>query len=104
MVGSTSRTSMPGTSSGPSSAGANAPDGLSAAGQTRRRTINYHERGFCEASRRNRARHFPRGEEEIERPALSAQQLAGRSKEDAVILIQPRPGDLAAKMREFVPE
>jgi hypothetical protein len=39
-----------------------------------------------------------------ERPALSAQQLAGRSKDDAVTLIQPRPGDLAAKNREFVPE
>jgi hypothetical protein len=39
-----------------------------------------------------------------ERAARSAQQLAGRSKEDAVTLIQPCPGDLAAKNREFVPE
>jgi hypothetical protein len=39
-----------------------------------------------------------------ERSALSSQQLAGGSKEDAVTLIQPRPGDLAAKNREFVPE
>jgi hypothetical protein len=39
-----------------------------------------------------------------ERPALSAQQLAGRSKEDAVTLIQPRTRDLAAKNREFVAE
>jgi hypothetical protein len=30
--------------------------------------------------------------------------LAGRSKEDAVTLIQPRTGDLAAKNREFVSE
>ncbi len=39
-----------------------------------------------------------------ERPALSAQQLAGRRKEDAVTLIQPRTRDLAAKNREFVAE
>src|SRR5207247_7836635 len=39
-----------------------------------------------------------------ERPAFSAQRLAGRSKEDAVTLIQPWTGDLAAKNREFVSE
>jgi hypothetical protein len=42
--------------------------------------------------------------DEERRPARSAQQSAGRSKEDAVTLVQPRTGDLAAKNREFVPE
>ena len=37
-----------------------------------------------------------------ERPARSPQQLAGRSKEDAVTLVQPRAGDLAAKNRQFM--
>lgn len=39
-----------------------------------------------------------------ERPARSAQELAGRSKEDAVTLIQPRTSDLAAKHSQFVAE
>jgi len=39
-----------------------------------------------------------------ERPARPPQQLAGRSKEDAVTLIQPRTGDLAAQHSQFVAE
>jgi hypothetical protein len=39
-----------------------------------------------------------------ERPARSAQHLAGRSKEEAITLIQPRTRDPAAKNREFVAE
>jgi hypothetical protein len=39
-----------------------------------------------------------------ERAARSAQELAGRGKEDAVTLIQPWTGDLAPKHREFVAE
>ncbi len=38
------------------------------------------------------------------RPARLAEQLAGRSQEDAVTLGQPRTSDLAAKNREFVSE
>ncbi len=40
--------------------------------------------------------------DEERRSARSAKQSAGRSKEDAVTLIQPRPRDLAAKNRELV--
>jgi hypothetical protein len=40
--------------------------------------------------------------DEERRSARSAKQAAGRSKEDAVTLIQPRPRDLAAKNRELV--
>ncbi|MCA1680125.1 MAG: hypothetical protein LC777_14825 [Actinobacteria bacterium] len=42
--------------------------------------------------------------DEERRPARSAEQSAGRSQEDAVTLVQPRVGDLAAKNREFVSE
>jgi hypothetical protein len=40
--------------------------------------------------------------DEKRRSARSAQYSAGRSQEDTVTLVQPRPGDLAAKNREFV--
>jgi hypothetical protein len=39
-----------------------------------------------------------------ERPARPAKQLAGRSKEDTVTLVQPRTGDLTAQNRQFVAE
>ena len=42
--------------------------------------------------------------DEERRPARLAEQSAGRSQEDAVTLVQPRMGDLAAKDRELVPE
>jgi hypothetical protein len=41
---------------------------------------------------------------EERRPARSAEQSAGRSQENAVTLVQPRLGDLAAKNCEFVSE
>jgi hypothetical protein len=40
--------------------------------------------------------------DEERRSARSAKQAAGRGKEDAVTLVQPRPRDLSAKNREFV--
>ena len=40
--------------------------------------------------------------DEERRSTRSAKQSAGRSKEDAVPLVQPWPLDLAAKDREFV--
>jgi hypothetical protein len=40
--------------------------------------------------------------DEKRRSARSTEQSAGRSQEDTVTLVQPRPGDLAAKNREFV--
>src|SRR5918996_2429748 len=41
---------------------------------------------------------------EERRPALAAQQPAGRGQEYAVGLLQPRPGDLAAQNGQLVPE
>jgi hypothetical protein len=40
--------------------------------------------------------------DEERRSARSAQYSAGRSQEDTVTLVQPRPSDLAAKNRESV--
>ena len=37
-----------------------------------------------------------------ETDGMQAEQLARRSQEDTVTLVQPRPGELAAKNREFV--